>query len=198
MCRRIDLLTLVSFCFSDFVIPLTSSGKPRKLDTSIINSSPAIVYPTIADETLVLPPYIISLLPSTTTTNHSSPSLSIHSLDTLRSIQNVDILHQSGRPLSRTESQSSNTPTTSSTSDSFTTAKFLTTNFTSSQPPLLLLTTTNTDQTIWIVNMQNWQLQIEELGQQGEWEEGIKLYRNSGPGGGELLVSEILTAPFDN
>ncbi|GJN90166.1 hypothetical protein Rhopal_003165-T1 [Rhodotorula paludigena] len=70
-------------------------------------------------------------------------------------------------------------------------ARLLAVSSTSPKPPLLVLTSAPTahggpasglsanEQTLWVASMQPWQDQIEELGQQGRWEEGIQLLRRS-------------------
>ena len=35
------------------------------------------------------------------------------------------------------------------------------------------------EQTLWVATMQPWQAQVEELGEQGRWEDGIRLLRAS-------------------
>lgn len=130
----------------------------------------------------------------------------IHSVDSLTPIQNLDIPIQSSRPtLTRSDSKSSTISSSQPDSTfpspiSTTTAKYLTVAYTSPQPPLLLLTnatnSTATEQTIWIVTMKNWQVQIEELSEKGSWEEGIRLLRGAGNGGGDLSVCPFSLLPL--
>ncbi|BGP49482.1 Vacuolar morphoproteinsis protein 6 [Rhodotorula kratochvilovae] len=47
------------------------------------------------------------------------------------------------------------------------------------------------EQTLWIATMEPWQAQLEELGEQGRWEEGIRLLRGSFD-----VISESLPPPL--
>lgn len=70
-------------------------------------------------------------------------------------------------------------------------ARLLTVSASTPKPPLLVLTSTpaNTtaptapgaasEQTLWVATVDSWQSQLEELGKQGRWEEGIALLRGS-------------------
>ncbi|KAI5477615.1 rab guanyl-nucleotide exchange factor [Pseudohyphozyma bogoriensis] len=169
-------------------LPLTVSGKLRPLPTSSTSqtivhpSAPpqAIIYPTAADEALVAPPYVLTVLPQSD--SKSTPALAVHAIDSLNAVQT---LHIPPRPSSADSDEES-----TSTSDCTTTAKFLTAASSAPQPPLIVLTTTSSpsgsEQTLWVVTMRSWESQIEELGQKGAWEEGIRLVRRSGQGGTDL------------
>lgn len=195
------------FASVDIALPLSVSGQPRATSTSANSpsaspASQAVVYPVAADETLVLPPYIFTLLPappqSPTPSPSASPSLSIHSIESLAPIQTLAVPPRRPSSLAPTDSSDSSTATTASTESQVPSARLLTVASTSAQPPLVLLTTTPPtstapgEQTLWIVTMRSWESQIEELGQRGAWEEGIRLVRRSGTGGAELPVRPCL------
>ncbi|KDE07783.1 hypothetical protein MVLG_02051 [Microbotryum lychnidis-dioicae p1A1 Lamole] len=130
----------------------------------------SISYPSPVEETVVTPPFIISLL--------SNSTLSIHTTDTLRSVQALDLPMQSNSLI--VSNPGANKIQTS--------ARLLTPS-SSSSPPLFVLTTSSTgaatagatapivSQTLWIVRSQSWIEQIEALGAQGLWSKAIQLFR---------------------
>lgn len=184
---------------TDIAIPLTSSGKTRTSTPSFI------VYPSLVDETLVLSPYIVSLLaapapppPGTSATAPQHPALAIHSIDTLSPVQTLQVPPRPiSPPSSLSEGSDPEQPNAAPLS-----ARFLTVACTASQPPLLILTSstgapTPVDQTLWIGRMKSWQAQIEELGATGAWEEGVRLVRRSGASGGaDLPVGSAFVPPL--
>lgn len=194
--------SLTCFFLADVALPLTISGRPRLSDSS----TQAVLYSTPVDETLVLPPYIISLLPAPPPTSGlpppphaSSINLAIHSIDSLSLIQTLDVPPRlASPPASVAESGVS---TSSSADAPATSARLLAVSSSAPQPPILLLTCTHpatgtaSEQTIWIVTMKSWEAQVLELGQKGAWEEAIRLMRRSGPGGGELPVRPCPALP---
>ncbi|GAA5982475.1 hypothetical protein JCM5350_000425 [Sporobolomyces pararoseus] len=165
----------------NIALPVSAKGKPRSNNPSI-SSTTAITYPSSVDETIVLPPYIISLLapspssPTTSTTSTESspvpPTLVIINFETLSIVQSLSVPPESA----------SSPDSTSSLHN----ARLLSASSSSAQPPILIVTspqqtTTNVpaEQTLWIGTMESWQDQIEELGRQGKWEEAIRLLRRS-------------------
>ena len=166
---------------ADIALPVSANGKPRTSAPS------AITYPSPIDETIILPPYVVSLLappppaptaPQTPTAPHT---LAVHAFETLSSIQSLSVPPQSVTPPSSDgSSKSASIPHS---------ARLLTASPSSAQPPVLLITspqpqvganpTASPEQTLWIGTMQSWEEQIEELGQSGNWEEAIRLLRQS-------------------
>ncbi|ORY62729.1 hypothetical protein BCR35DRAFT_308965 [Leucosporidium creatinivorum] len=190
----------------NIAIPLTSSGKPRTSTPS------SIIYPSFTDETLVVSPYIISLLAapppslapgSSSSSTSLSPSLAIHNIDTLAPVQTLAVPPPPISPPSSIAEGSDLKLPDPAAQQPFT-ARLLTVASSSAQPPLLLLTSrpppgsasaaaaAPVEQTLWIVTMKSWQSQIEELGQAGAWEEGIRLVRRSGANGGMDLPPPLL------
>ncbi|CEQ42822.1 SPOSA6832_04686 [Sporobolomyces salmonicolor] len=164
---------------------------------------PSIVYPSLVDETIVVPPYIVSLLapspPSSSDTSASTISsatfsLSINALESLSSVQNLPVPPRSDSPPSSiaASTRTSTDPSSATPKPPQHIARLLTASSSSPSPPILVLTAAHADptsagapgplleQTLWIGTMKSWQSQIEELGQQGAWEEGIELLRRSG------------------
>ncbi|GAA5930252.1 Vam6p [Sporobolomyces koalae] len=160
----------------NIALPVCANGKPR-------TSSPSsIIYPAVVDETLVVPPYVVSLLaPPQTPAAAPAPgtsgpySLAIHALEDLSQVQSVEI-----SPFSDSLASNDNPR-------QFETARLLTASSSSTQPPILIVTspvasgttTSVQEQTLWIGTMESWQDQVEELGRQGEWERAIRLLRQS-------------------
>ncbi|GAA5871131.1 hypothetical protein JCM1840_007600 [Sporobolomyces johnsonii] len=187
----------------NIALPLSASGKPRSAPTGLAAPTPpSIVYPSLVDETIVVPPYVVSLLapspPSsytTSTSTVSSPtfSLGINALESLSSVQNLPIPPRSDSPPSSIAESTRTSADPSATPKSLQhIARLLTASSSSPSPPILVLTAAHAnptstgapgpllEQTLWIGTLKSWQSQIEELGQQGAWEQGIELLRRSG------------------
>ncbi|GAA5922564.1 hypothetical protein JCM1841_006202 [Sporobolomyces salmonicolor] len=188
----------------NIALPLSVSGKPRSAPIgSPAPTPPSIVYPSLVDETIVVPPYIVSLLapspPSSSDTSASTISsatfsLSINALESLSSVQNLPVPPRSDSPPSSiaASTRTSTDPSSATPKPPQHIARLLTASSSSPSPPILVLTAAHADptsagapgplleQTLWIGTMKSWQSQIEELGQQGAWEEGIELLRRSG------------------
>ncbi|KAK4703357.1 Vam6/Vps39-like protein vacuolar protein sorting-associated protein 39, partial [Phenoliferia sp. Uapishka_3] len=184
----------------NIALPLSVSGQPRPVlagaSSPVVaqpsSTSQAIVYPVAADETIVLPPYVFTLLPPLPHPSKATntPTLSIHSIEALNPIQTLEIPPR--KPPSIAEEGQSLVSASSPTDTQALTARLLTVASSPGQSPIVLLTTTPltsanpNEQTLWIVTMRSWESQIEELGQHGAWEEGVRLVRRSGTGGAEL------------
>ncbi|GAA5966350.1 hypothetical protein JCM21900_005140 [Sporobolomyces salmonicolor] len=188
----------------NIALPLSASGKPRSAPTgSAAPTPPSIVYPSLVDETIVVPPYIVSLLapspPSSSGTSGSTISwatfsLSINALESLSSVQNLPVPPRSDSPPSSIaeSTRTSADPSSATPKPPQHIARLLTASSSSPSPPILVLTAAHAEptsmgapgplleQTLWIGTMKSWQSQVEELGQQGAWEEGIALLRRSG------------------
>jgi hypothetical protein len=156
---------------------VSAKGKPRTTSNSSASTS-AITYSSSVDETLVLPPYVVSLLapppfpPSAAPNAQASPgppTLVINDFESLAAVQSISVPPDSDSPIS--DSNASKHPT----------ARLLTASSSSSQPPLVVLTSPagSAEQTMWIGTMEQWENQVEELGRQGKWEEAIRLLRRS-------------------
>ena len=142
----------------------------------------------------MFPPYVFTLL-SCPPSAYSTPTLTIHAIESLAPIQSLAVPPTRPPSLAPTTSSTASltsTPTTDPQSQLL--ARLLTVASSSAQPPLVLLTTTPltptvpSEQTLWIVTMRSWESQIEELGQRGEWDAAIRLVRRSSAGGAELPV----------
>ncbi|GAA5999473.1 Vam6p [Rhodotorula paludigena] len=176
-------------------LPLLSSGRPRPSQLAG-HPSPSISYPASVDEALVVPPYVVSLLAPTASgagVSQSYPSLAIHALDSLAHVQTLSVPPSGPSPpvslaassLAALDRGNTAPPKPAAM------ARLLAVSSTSPKPPLLVLTSapnahggpasglSANEQTLWVASMQPWQDQIEELGQQGRWEEGIQLLRRS-------------------
>lgn len=167
--------------FADIALPVPANGKPRTSATS------AITYTSSVDETIILPPYVVSLLapPPPSPTAPQAPAgpqtLAVHAFETLTSTQNLSVPPSSASPPSSDGSSKSISIPHS--------ARLLTASSSSAQPPILLVTSPQPqhganlapsgEQTLWIGTMQSWEEQIEELGRMGKWEEAIRLLRQS-------------------
>ncbi|KAM0752115.1 hypothetical protein T439DRAFT_299856 [Meredithblackwellia eburnea MCA 4105] len=197
--RKADEEDEVLLVRENISLAFTVSGKLRS--TGVPTATPsksifqAVVHPAPVEETIVLSPYIFSLMPSTVSSAEgipAPPSLEIHSIDSLRPVQSLEI--SLSRPSPSTPSSDTPAAVSSSTSSQqqIISARLLSASSSSSQPPLVVLTSTPStptvpgEQTLWIATMRSWESQIEELGQKGEWEEGIRLMRRSGTGGADL------------
>ena len=174
-------------------MPLQSSGKPRP-PPSVGLPTPSITHPAPIDEVLVVPPYVVSLLsPSAAPSPSSStaPTLAVHALDTLAHVQSVSVPPSSASPPVSLAASSLAALDKSTPAKPPTVARLLTVSSSTPKPPLLVLTATTTaagapmstagaiEQTLWVATMQPWQAQVEELGEQGRWEDGIRLLRAS-------------------
>lgn len=174
---------------ADIGLPLSMNGRSRGP-----NASQAIIYPRPVDETLVIPPYVVSLLSPTVPSSPSistSPTLQIHTIDNLSLVQSIDIAPSHSPAPSIAESALKDISNMTATVVS---ARLLTSASLVTQAPLLLLSSTPSvlgggEQTIWILTMKSWESQVEELGRQGKWDESIRLLRRAGSGGGDLSVS---------
>ncbi|GEM08903.1 rab guanyl-nucleotide exchange factor [Rhodotorula toruloides] len=180
------------------VLPLSSTGKPRSSNCPSA-SAPSISYPSSVDEALVCPPYVVSVVAPTPAAPGSNGSpvnphylLAIHALDTLRPVQTLSLPpNASSPPASIAESTLSALNRSKSPAKPATLARLLTISASTPKPPLLVLTSTPStgvapqapggasEQTLWVATMDSWQSQLEELGSQGKWEEGIALLRGS-------------------
>ncbi|SCZ95117.1 BZ3500_MvSof-1268-A1-R1_Chr11-3g03615 [Microbotryum saponariae] len=130
----------------------------------------SISYPSPVEETVVTPPFVISLL--------SNSTLSIHTTDTLTSVQTLDL-----------PTQSNSSIVSNLGANKISTSARLLTPSSSSSPPLFFLTTSSVgaatagagapivSQTLWIVRSQSWIEQIEALGAQGLWSKAIQWFR---------------------
>lgn len=201
-CQR----SLTFYIRIDVALSLYLSSKPLATPTCRPLASPtsaqAILYPVEPDETVVLAPYIISLLPANASTK-TPPLLQVHSMESLQLVQSLRISGQGpSPPASISDASSISSPPSLPT----TTVKLLSVThvLSSSEPALLIsytvVTTTPaasadtvpiavSEQGIWILRMKPWAIQIEELGTRGEWAEATKLVRQSPSGGQGLSVS---------
>ncbi|KAJ8293712.1 Vam6/Vps39-like protein [Rhodotorula toruloides] len=179
-------------------LPLSSTGKPRPADRPSA-SAPSISYHSSVNEALVCPPYVVSLVAPTspapgTTASSATPhySLAVHALETLEPVQTLSLPPTaSSPPASIAESTLSAMNRSAAPAKPATLARLLTVSASTPKPPLLVLTSTpaNTtaptapgaasEQTLWVATVDSWQSQLEELGKQGRWEEGIALLRGS-------------------
>ncbi|GAA5915260.1 hypothetical protein JCM8208_004517 [Rhodotorula glutinis] len=177
----------------NIAMPLQSSGKPRP-PPSLGLPTPSITHPAPVDEVLVVPPYVVSLLsPSAAPPSSSStaPTLAVHALDTLAHVQSLPVPPSSASPPVSLAASSLAALDKSIPAKPPTVARLLTVSSSTPKPPLLVLTATATaagapmsspgaiEQTLWVATMQPWQAQVEELGEQGRWEDGIRLLRAS-------------------
>lgn len=146
-------------------------------------------------------------MPTSSTASPSSPtptfpSLAVHAVESLAPVQLITL-----PPRTDPASLSDATAATDIPPIRPISARFLTASAATSQPPLLLLTsavpaagpastasasTTAADQTLWVVSMASWQHQVEELGQQGKWDDAIRLIRRAGPASGEVVPGPML------
>ncbi|GAA6062923.1 hypothetical protein JCM10212_007154 [Sporobolomyces blumeae] len=165
-------------------LPVSTRGKPRSSSTER-HSVSAIKYSSSVDETLVLPPYVVSLLAPDTPSAPagralpSQPSLVVHALESLAFVQKIPVPPEA------------TSPTSDSPSRPPLTARLLTaSSSSSSQPPILLVTSDHPNvstsvassaarQTVWIGTMKPWDAQVLELGAKGEWDVAIRLLRRS-------------------
>ncbi|GAA6050759.1 hypothetical protein JCM3770_006612 [Rhodotorula araucariae] len=176
----------------NIALPLLSSGRPRP-PQSPGQPAPSITYPSNVDETVVVPPYVVSLLAHPVTSASalaSFPSLTVHALDSLAHVQTLAVSSTPTSPPVSLAASSLAALDKVSPAKPLTLARLLTVSCSTPKPPLLVLTVTpatpgapmstgSVEQTLWIVTMQPWQAQLEELGEQGRWEEGIRLLRGS-------------------
>ncbi|BGP41330.1 Vacuolar morphoproteinsis protein 6 [Rhodotorula kratochvilovae] len=189
----------------NIALPLLSSGRPRPSLPSG-NPAPSITYPSTVDETLIVPPYVVSLLShpaASTSTSSASPSLSIHALDSLAHVQTLSVPPSTASPPVSLAASSLAALDKAAPAKPLTVARLLTVSSSTPKPPLLVLTATSAaagapmstagslEQTLWVATMEPWQAQLEELGEQGRWEEGIRLLRGSFD-----VISESLPPPL--
>ncbi|GAA5832662.1 hypothetical protein JCM11251_001402 [Rhodosporidiobolus azoricus] len=186
----------------NMALPLDSHGKPRP--SSNEPSHPAtLAYPSVVDESVVLPPYVLSVIsppppaPATSAqTSTASFSLAIHSVDTLSPIQTLSL---PPRPVSPPASIAESTRSTAHAALSVaakvtppppTIARHLTISPSSAKSPALILTASPPTgsiatgggfptQTLWIASMRSWQDQFEFIGSEGRWDEALALLRRS-------------------
>ncbi|SCV73601.1 BQ2448_7527 [Microbotryum intermedium] len=142
----------------------TSSGQVPRTSLGTIS------YPSPVEETIVTPPFIVSLL--------SNYTLSIHMTDSLTPVQTLELASQSNSSI---------------VSNKIVTSAKLLTLSSSESPPLLVLTTSHArmatagptgapiSQTLWIVRARSWTQQIEALGAQGLWSTAIRMFRLARP-----------------
>uniref|UniRef100_A0A0K3CJ75 BY PROTMAP: gi/342319407/gb/EGU11356.1/ Rab guanyl-nucleotide exchange factor [Rhodotorula glutinis ATCC 204091] n=1 Tax=Rhodotorula toruloides TaxID=5286 RepID=A0A0K3CJ75_RHOTO len=162
-------------------------------------SAPSISYHSSVDEALVCPPYVVSLVAPAppapgTTASSATPhySLAVHALETLQPVQTLSLPPTaSSPPASIAESTLSALSRSTAPAKPATLARLLTVSASTPKPPLLVLTSTPattsapaaaagaSEQTLWVATMDSWQSQLEELGEQGKWEDGIALLRGS-------------------
>ncbi|GAA5946072.1 hypothetical protein JCM3775_007212 [Rhodotorula graminis] len=179
----------------NIAMPLQSTGKPRP-PPSLGLPTPSITHPAPVDEVLVVPPYVVSLLSPCTAlspspTASTAPTLAIHALDTLAHVQSLPVPPSSASPPVSLAASSLAALDKSAPAKPPTVARLLTVSSSMPKPPLLVLTATPAaagapmstpgaiEQTLWVATMQPWQAQIEALGEQGRWEDGIRLLRAS-------------------
>ncbi|GAA6019853.1 hypothetical protein JCM11491_004841 [Sporobolomyces phaffii] len=161
-------------------LPVSAKGKPRA--SSNLPFPSAITYSTTVDESVVLPPYVVSLLaplppaPATGTAPTSGTHvLDIHALESLAPVQYLAVPPSSGL-----DSPDAGTP------PGHHIARLLTASPSTSQPSIFFITSpppvtgnASPEQTLWIGTMDKWEDQIEELGRQGQWEQATRLLRQS-------------------
>lgn len=169
----------------DVVLPVSANGQPRAQGGARAPSS--IVYSSTVDETVVVRPYVVSLLGAAPLPQQSSqgnngrqqllPSLVLHDLETLAPVQTLAVPPEAAdRDLDPSSSIQY-------------TARLLSIASSSGRPPILFVTstqpatttatTTPSEQTLWVATMATWEAQIDELGRQGKWQDAIRLLRNA-------------------
>ncbi|GAA5890028.1 hypothetical protein JCM6882_009206 [Rhodosporidiobolus microsporus] len=188
----------------NMALPLDSHGKPRP-STSEPSHPATLAYPSLVDETVLLPPYVLSLVappPPTpvgqSQTTSPSFSLTVHAIDTLAPMQSLALPPRPiSPPASIADSTSSATRVPASAAPKAppppqSTARHLSISPSAAKSPALVLTASPPTgsiatgggfptQTLWIASMRSWQEQLESLGAEGRWEEALSLLRRSNP-----------------